>query len=172
VKSLILLRHGKSDRPAGMADHERPLAQRGRRAAEAMGRFVAAAGQVPDVAATSTAVRARDTLRIACEAGRWSCRVREDPALYDALPGAVLGVVRAEDAGTERLLLVGHEPTLSETLALLVGGGSLRFPTAAALLVELDVGAWDEVAPGTGELAWLLPPRLLHPAADPEARGP
>ena len=70
MKTLILFRHGKSDWDSEEpSDHDRPLAKRGRKAAKAMGKFLALAGQVPDSAVTSSAVRARSTLEIAMEAG-------------------------------------------------------------------------------------------------------
>jgi phosphohistidine phosphatase len=62
VKTLILLRHGKSDWDSDRdADHDRPLARRGRNAAATMGLLLERAGQVPDRALTSSALRA--TLR-------------------------------------------------------------------------------------------------------------
>ena len=160
MPALYLLRHGKSDWEAdGGRDEERPLTARGRRAAAAVGAFLAAAGEVPDVAVTSPAVRARTTLDLAVEAGGWGCPVRVEPRLYQSGPAAVLELVRAEPAATSSLLLVGHEPTWS-TLVEILTGARVRFPTAALARIELD-GGWDGAGPGTGLLAVLLPPRLL-----------
>ena len=81
--SLILFRHAKSDWNAEYAsDPERPLAQRGIRAARFMGQFLAATGQVPALALTSHAVRAKDTLDLARRQGDWRCRVEVDPDIY------------------------------------------------------------------------------------------
>jgi len=163
MPALILLRHGKSDWDAedGGDDRARPLARRGRKAARRMGRFMARAGQVPDSAITSPAVRAADTLQLAMGGGGWSCPVRTAPSLYGGGVSGLLAEVRREPVGTDVLLAVGHEPTWSAALAALVGGGEVRFPTAALARVDLDVDRWDEVAPGTGVLAWLVVPRLL-----------
>jgi phosphohistidine phosphatase len=159
---LILLRHGKSDWQADYGDdRSRPLAQRGRKAAKRMGRFLSRAGQVPDAAITSPAVRADDTLRLAMEGGGWTCPVRMAPALYGGGVPGLFGEVRKEPATTDVLLAVGHEPTWSEAVAALIGGGEIRFPTGALARVDLDVDAWDEIAPGTGVLAWTIGPRLL-----------
>ena len=162
MRSVVLLRHGKSDRSTGVEDHERPLTMRGCRAAAAIGRFVSAAGQIPDLAVTSTAVRARETLRLAHEAGTWGCPTREDPRLYGASVADVLALIRREDVGVQRLLLVGHEPAWSATLTTLIGGGEFRMPTCAAGQVDFDVADWSGVEPGAGELAWFLPPRLIE----------
>jgi phosphohistidine phosphatase len=167
VPALLLLRHGKSDWDAGAADdRSRPLNKRGRAAARTVGRFLDRAGQVPDRVLASPALRAVETLRLAMEAGGWSCPVAEREALYGAGPDDVLGEVRREPATTRLLLVVGHEPTTSETASLLVGGGRLRVPTAALARIDLDVARWSDVGPGTGELVWLVVPRLLDGLGD------
>lgn len=163
MPALILFRHGKSDWDAGDAadDHTRPLARRGQKAARRMGKFLARAGQVPDAAITSPAVRAADTLRLAMAGGGWSCPVRTADALYRGGVAGLLAEVQQEPAATGVLLAVGHEPTWSTALTALVGGGEVRFPTAALARVDFDADGWDAVAPGTGVLAWLVVPRLL-----------
>ncbi|HMG28445.1 MAG TPA: histidine phosphatase family protein [Acidimicrobiia bacterium] len=161
MPALILFRHGKSDWDTGDDDRARPLARRGRKSAQRMGRFLARAGQVPDAAITSPAVRADDTLRLAMEGGGWSCPARTAAALYGGGVEGLLAEVQQESAATEVLLAVGHEPTWSEAVVALVGGGDVRFPTAALARIDLDVDRWQDVAPGTGVLAWLVVPRLL-----------
>jgi phosphohistidine phosphatase len=163
MPALILFRHGKSDWDAddGGEDRGRPLARRGRKAARRMGRFLARADQVPDAAITSPAVRADDTLRLAMEGGGWTCPVRVAASLYGGGVTALLAEVQQEPDTTDVLLAVGHEPTWSSTLMALVGGGAVRFPTAALARIDLDVDRWDEVAPETGVLTWLVVPRLL-----------
>ena len=76
--ALIVFRHSKSDWSAdyGGSDLERPLAKRGRKAARAAGRFLAAT-EVPDSVICSPALRARATLDLASEARDWEWSVRE-----------------------------------------------------------------------------------------------
>lgn len=163
VPALILLRHGKSDWRAdyGGDDRLRPLARRGHKAARTTGRFLARTDQVPDAAITSAALRAQETLRIAMDAGGWTCPVRSAESLYGGGVAALLAEIRREPAATGVLLAVGHEPTWSEAAALLIGGGRLRFPTAALARVDLDVDRWEEIGPGTGVLSWSVVPRLF-----------
>jgi len=163
MPGLILFRHGKSDWDADYpgGDAARPLARRGQKAAKRMGKFLARAGQAPDAAITSPAVRAEDTLRLAMEGGDWTCPVRVAAALYHGgLPG-LLAEVRKEPATTDVLLAVGHEPTWSEAVSALIGGGQVGLPTAAMARIDFDVDGWDEVAPRTGVLGWIVVPRLL-----------
>lgn len=165
MKSLLLLRHAKSDWDApSTADHDRPLAPRGRQAAKRMGTFLARVGPLPDRALTSSALRARRTLALAARAGDWSCPVEESGALYMATPEAALAEVARQDDRVRVLLVVGHEPTWSEFAGLLVGGGEMRLPTAACARIDFDVESWRSVGFGAGTLVWLVTPKLVKRA--------
>ena len=175
MKTLLLLRHGKSDWAADYAgDHERPLKGRGRRDAARVGRFLAAYGPPPDRCLTSTAVRARTTLRLAHEAGGWRAPVEETAELYHAYPETVLSVLARVDDGVGTLLVTGHEPTLSETVARLVAprsGGAVEMPTAALACIDLDVDRWADVTWGSGALRWLVTPAALKEALAAEGKA-
>lgn len=159
MRSLILFRHAKSDWDAAYTgDHDRPLAARGRRAAACMGRLLARLDQVPDLAVSSTALRARDTVQRAARAGRWRCELRLDARLYETTADEMLAWLHAMDDDPACLLLTGHEPTWSTFAGQLVGGGSLRLPTGAMLRIDFDAH-WDQVGFGRGSLRWLLPPK-------------
>lgn len=163
MKTILLFRHAKSDRGAEYEqDHERPLNRRGRRAARSMGLLLSTLEQVPERVLTSSAVRARETVRLAAEAGGWTCPVEVVPEFYESSAEAVLQRVLREDDGPSSLLLAGHEPVWSTLASALIGGGSLRFPTAAVARIDLDAERWSDVAPGRGWLVWFLNPRLVR----------
>jgi len=163
LKTLIFFRHAKSDWGADYgADHERPLARRGVKAARFMGRFLQRTGQVPDGIVTSSAARARQTVELAAEAGAWEVTPRVTESLYGAFPQVVLREIHAEDDSTERLLLAGHEPTWSQMVGMMTGQANVRFPTAAMARIDFDVFRWSEVEFGSGTLNWLAPPKLLQ----------
>lgn len=160
MKTVLLLRHGKSDWDTDTGDdRERRLAKRGEKAARTMGRFLQ--GRAPDAALTSPAVRARTTLELAMEAGGWKCPVQVSESLYGTGPREVLAEVTRQRDEVRTLLLVGHEPTWSETVALLVGGGRHRLPTGALAGIDFEAGRWGDVRAGDGRLILLVPPRLL-----------
>jgi phosphohistidine phosphatase len=165
MKTIFVLRHGKSDWHAGFAsDHERPLADRGIAAAELMGRFLAQNGQVPAKFISSTATRARDTAELAMKAGGWECVASYTDTLYGASVATVLDLLASEDDAVPSLLLVGHQPTWSELIEHLTGGASVRFPTAALARIDFDVDSWEEIESGGGTLRWLVTPKLLQPS--------
>lgn len=162
-RKLILFRHAKSDWKGPFRhDLERALNTRGERAARTMGRLLALSGQLPDVALTSPAVRARETLELASKAGSWTCAIEEDRELYDSSPRRVLDVIRRTSDSCRRLMLVGHEPTWSQLASLLIGeGGQLRFVTASMARMDFRLDSWKDIAFGSGELVWLLQPRFF-----------
>ena len=69
MRRLILLRHAKSDRPPGIVDLDRPLNDRGKRAAPQMGAYLAAEGLIPEAVVVSPAKRTRETWE-AIQSGR------------------------------------------------------------------------------------------------------
>ena len=159
MKRLILMRHAKSDWDAEYtADRDRPLNKRGTHAAAVMGRLLTEAGEIPDRILASPAVRADTTARLVAESGRWEAPVETHDVLYEAGAGDVVDLVSAEGGDAERLLVVGHEPTTSHTVAVLTGG-RVRVPTATA--VGLDLAYWDFVETGAASVAYVLPPRLF-----------
>ncbi len=158
---LLVMRHAKSDWTGDFAeDHDRPLAPRGVKAARMIGRFLAASGHGPDLVIASTAERARDTVEHVLESAKLSCPVTSTRDLYGTHPSAALEIV-ADRAELPRLLIVGHEPTWSGLISLLTGGGRVRMPTAAVACIEFGVDKWSEVTVGSGQLRWLVTPRLL-----------
>lgn len=162
MKTLLLLRHGKSDWDADYRhDHDRPLAKRGRKAAKKIGKWLKGHGPLPDRIVTSSAERARRTVERAHKKGNWTAPILVTRTLYDADPEDVLGVVRAQPDSSRVLMLVGHEPTWSMALDDFTEGFDEHFPTAALACIDFDVEAWQDVAFGEGRLAWIVRPREL-----------
>ena len=161
MKTLYLLRHGKSDWASDVADHDRTLAPRGADAAARVGRFLSVLDQVPDRIVCSTASRARETAECAAEAGEWAPEIELNHEFYGIGPDRLLEWTREVDDSTASLLLVGHQPTWSMFAEGLIGGGRLRFPTAAFARIDLQIGAWRDVDFGCGELVWFQLPRVL-----------
>jgi phosphohistidine phosphatase len=163
MKQLTLLRHAKSVQdPSYATDRERPLAERGRADAEAMGKFFAQAEIVPDLIASSPATRARQTAELLARTAGYEAGIRWDEAVYAAGPDALLTVVRGLPDQVERALMVGHNPGFEELAALLIGTEcGVTLPTAAAAHFEIDVDRWSEVCAGAGRLQWLVTPKLV-----------
>jgi len=164
VPRLMVMRHAKSDwGAAGVSDHDRPLAARGVAAAQRMGRFLTAVGVGPDRVLSSPAVRARATVELAAEAGGWSAPIEIVERFYGGDWRDVVEGIAVSASGASKLLVAGHEPTWSDLVSMLTGGGGVRMPTGAVACVDLGECGWSDIGPGIGELRWLVTPRLLKP---------
>ena len=164
MKSLILLRHAKSDWNTDFQrDHERPINDRGVRASKTVGRFLARAGEVPALVVTSSAVRARTTVELAAQAGEWQTSIEVTGALYEASDEAVLEVIHGLSEDSEGVLLAGHEPTWSSMVQRLTGARA-KVVTATMVRIDLGVSRWQDVSFGLGTLVWSVSPKLLQRA--------
>ncbi len=159
TKRIILYRHGKSDWTAAYgSDHDRPLAQRGIKSAEIMGKLLKKYDQIPELAITSTAIRARKTLEISMLAGRWRCTVIENEKLYYGSVKEIIESIRSISDKYSSAILVGHEPKCSTLANLMTGGGNIIFKTATMARIDLSVQKWKKIEPGNGKLRWLWRP--------------
>jgi len=160
MKTLLLLRHAKSSRDVpNVADHERPLNERGKQAAKQVGRFLRDEDLVPDLILSSTAVRARKTSQKAAKACDYPRAIELEDRLYLANAHAHYTVVRGVEAGCKRLLLVGHNPGISEFLNQLTSAEE-ELPTAALAIVTLSIDRWKDLTAKTrGKLVKIWRPR-------------
>lgn len=154
---LVLLRHAKSDWSTGLADADRPLADRGRRQAPEAGRWLRSHLPGIDLAVVSPANRARSTWELVAAELDDPPTARTVDDLYSYSAGPLLHVLRElpEEAGT--VVVVGHNPALEE-LAELLTGELVPMPTSSLAVLEVD-GAWAHLgADGATLLAAGRPP--------------
>jgi phosphohistidine phosphatase len=159
---LILLRHAKSAWPQGVADLDRPLADRGIADAAAAGTALAELldGAVADVVLCSPARRTRQTLGLAAKALPDLPEPMFEPVIYGASVPELLELIRAVPDEARTVLVVGHEPTMSATTLALAGPGSqaddlarlkAKYPTGAIAVLRSEQG-WSEQ--GWSEQGW------------------
>ncbi|MGW1379048.1 SixA phosphatase family protein [Streptomyces sp. NPDC002446] len=159
LRRIVLLRHAKAEW-SETSDHERPLADRGRKDAPVAGRWLAGAGINPDLTLCSTSVRTRET---------WKLVVSELPArpktvyeerIYEASLGELIALLNETSDEVNDLMLVGHNPgvhALADALAGQADGDLLPrmnrsgFPTASLAVISFD-GSWKSVEHGVGRL--------------------
>lgn len=129
---LVLLRHAKSAWPDGVADEHRPLNDRGRRDAPAVGRWLAE-HQAVDLALVSPATRARQTWALVAAELPEPPPHRIEPALYFAGPREIVAAAAA--TGLDTVLVVAHNPDLEDTVADLTGE-RVTLKTSALAVVD------------------------------------
>jgi phosphohistidine phosphatase len=161
IRTLLLLRHAKSDYPDGVPDHERPLAPRGIREAALAGEWLKANIAKVDAVLCSTATRTRQTL----DRTDITAPVQYTERLYGATPGVVIGEINDVRSRFDReintLLVVGHEPAMSslalglateETADSAVAQQiSAKFPTSSVAVLR-TAAPWEELELGSAEL--------------------
>ena len=153
---IVFLRHGPAGSKAEWQgpDAERPLTDDGRGVVVAVAGALARAGIAVDALLTSPLVRARQTAEIAAAALGCVDRLANDERLGRGLDRKLLAAIVAEHPDARTLMLVGHEPDFSATIAQLTGA-SVTIKKAGVAGVDLD----EQTMRGT--LVWLLPPRLF-----------
>ena len=137
-RTLVLIRHGKSDWAGGHVDRDRPLAPRGRRQAAESGRWLAAHGPRLDLAIVSPAVRASATWDLVAAELTEPPPVRVEETAYTFDGSDLLALVDGL-ADLASVALVGHNPALEELLERLTGQAR-PMPTSCLAVIDLDQG--------------------------------
>ena len=164
MRQLMLLRHAKSSWDDPLADDfDRPLNERGRRGAMAMGDWIRSNDLAPDLVLCSAAARTVETWeRMALEA-----EVKYSPGLYHAGPDRMLSALqRAEGM---RVMLVGHNPGIGALAAMMVRHAPVHsrfgdYPTCALTVLEFDIDDLADLAPRQGRLLHFLTPHDIENA--------
>jgi phosphohistidine phosphatase len=174
MKRLMLLRHAKSDWPAGFSDHERPLAMRGLMAAPLMGRYMAGEYLIPDIALVSSARRTRETWDGLSTDWAQPVPMRIETALYAAPCETVFELVRALPATTNLALIIGHNPSMEECARLMTGHGdryafarlTRKYPTAGLTVLDFSIAAWNDIDKAGARLDRFVTPAMLDGLED------
>lgn len=148
MKRVTLLRHAKSSwSQPGLADHDRPLNQRGQRDAPVMGRRLIARGVRPTLIVTSPAKRARQTTKLlAREIGYPVEFLQTEKALYLSSPATILETIEMQDDTFNELVICAHNPGITEFANQLSGQTIDNVPTCGMVIVEADTDRWSEIA--------------------------
>ncbi len=153
MKTLIILRHAKTEKINPAGDQARELTKPGRRWAMEAGREIVEAAGMPDLLVTSDAIRAVQTGDLAAEAMPFAGERRVVPEVYGATENELIEVIQQFPDKFEKIVLVGHNPGLEELSNRYRGGQATdHLPTAGWVVVELDVAKWGDAAGGSGKV--------------------
>ena len=161
MKTLLLLRHAKSSwKDSATRDFDRPLNQRGLKAAPTIGRLLRKRKLQPDLVLSSPAERARQTSQLVLEAAGFKTELRYDERIYEASAARLFEIVSQIEEDANIAMLVGHNPGLEELLEALTGAAR-NLSTAALACIELDIERWSKLRAGANQLVWLVKPKEL-----------
>lgn len=160
TRTLILIRHCKSDWDGNTDDHERPLSARGQRAAPRIGAFLATHRLIPDVVLCSDALRTRQTWAGIADHLHGAPKPTLNAALYLAEPEVMLKALQATSAHT--VAMIAHNPgtaALAWALAHTPPADDrfAQYPTGATTVLQFD----EAIMPGAGRILHFTTPRDL-----------
>ncbi|MBB6416675.1 SixA phosphatase family protein [Streptomyces massasporeus] len=158
-RTIVLFRHAKADWPQ-VTDHERPLADRGRTEAAEAGRRLADTGIAFDLALCSTAVRTRETWKLAVQEFPQRPKTVYEERVYEASPGELIALLNETPDDVRNVLMVGHNPGIQGLAEVLAGSGEDEarermtrrgFPAAAFAVLSFG-STWKSLEPGAAAL--------------------
>ncbi len=170
-KVLYLLRHAKSSWcDSELSDFDRPLNDRGRKAAPRMAAYMKQHGLVPTLVLCSSSRRAAETWDLMSSAFNPDITVKHRRSLYLASPSRLLADLSHLPATVERVLMIAHNPGLARLALSLAGPGSTphaleelrqKYPTSALAEFHLTAETWSKLADSAGRLNRFVRPRDL-----------
>lgn len=175
MRRLFLLRHAKSSwQTDGQEDFDRPLSERGRSTAPAIGAFMRQNDIAPDLVLCSTACRTRETLALVLPFLRGEATIRLEDRLYLASAAKLSAGLKRLDNASRQVMIIAHNPGLQDlALALSAKDRSQalqaiesKLPTAALVQIDFAMSRWSSLEPHSGTLARFVTPRSL--ASDTE----
>lgn len=161
MRELLLVRHAKSSwKDDALSDYDRPLNKRGQKTAPLMGQLLADKHWQPDRVFSSPATRAKTTaelllpaLAIPPDQVDWHAK------LYDASVSAIFSVINQAPASCQRLMVIGHNPGIEETIEALDPAFQGDIPTCCVTRIRCNINNWQDIADKCGEVMECLRPK-------------
>ncbi len=158
MKKIYLVRHAEAPREIGQLDIDRNLSAKGEEEAWQLGKYIDRNKISPDLILCSHALRAAKTFDVINSINPALKSVTEyDYDIYDSDANFLLNKLRAQNNDFDELMIIGHNPTLTElVMALDSAYGSdsefiFHMPPATLVGVNFeDIDNWDEINPGKG----------------------
>jgi phosphohistidine phosphatase len=157
------MRHAKSSwKEKDLKDRKRPLSKRGKRNAPQMGKLIHEKELIPQLILSSSALRAKETAELFCEAFGYQGEVRYMDELYMAEADEILDVLKKLPDELERVMVIGHNPGLESMLPMLTKRVA-ALPTASIAYLTVPVDSWKDIHKKTrAELIELWSPKELE----------
>jgi phosphohistidine phosphatase len=156
MKTLYLVRHAKSDwENAHTGDFQRPLNQRGLKAAPFMAALLKQKNVIPELVITSPATRALSTAELFCEIlGYPKELIQQQMEIYEGGSSKLLKIVQQINDNCRTALLFGHNPTMTDFSNLLAGHHVDSLVTCGVVRIDMEIKSWKDAAPDSGNFVW------------------
>ena len=161
MKNLFLTRHAKSSwNNPGLADIDRPLNERGKKAAPFMGKLIVDKGEKPELLISSPANRALSTAKAFGEVmGLVENDIIVNRAIYSAGAQQLLELVQNQDDLHKSIVLFGHNPTFTSFVNMLTGSNIMNVVTCGVVRINFEYSSWIDIDFGSGRLVYYEYPK-------------
>jgi len=167
IKTILLMRHGKSDWEEDVSDFERTLTARGKNDSPLMGKFLLKSGKIPLLIISSPAKRAKETSELLAKPANSKKKIEFNDSLYENSSGEIIRILQKIDDKIDTVMVIGHNPSIEEATKKLcfremksIESG-IKFPTSAIICLEAEIESWSELYPGNCTIAWFVTPKLV-----------
>ena len=146
MHTLVLIRHAKSSWVNPLqSDFERPLNDRGKQEAPAMGHRLKKLGIIPDLIIASSAKRTRQTAKkIARELGYDPENIKWEEKLYHCIPSVFEEVIYEVKDSVKTVFIVAHNPGITEFVNQLSPQFSIdNMPTCGVVGAQMEGEQWN-----------------------------
>ncbi len=163
MKMLYLVRHAKSDwSNLFLRDFDRPLNARGEYSAPLMGDYLRKKGIKPDLILSSPALRAKTTAVLLSEKLSYPIdSITYIPSLYESDIDTMLALIRTTAEEIETLVIVGHNPELTECANFITHAEIENVPTCGVVEIRLNENSWDRIGYNSAELVSFVTPKKI-----------
>lgn len=140
------MRHAKSSwKESNIPDHDRPLNRRGKHDAPLMGKLLRDQKMNLDLIISSTALRAETTANLIAKAIRYKGKIILDKSIYNAEPMDLLTLLSNSSDEYNSILLVGHNPTMEETVQMIINSPEITMATCVIAHLTLSIDTWTDL---------------------------
>lgn len=149
-KILVVLRHGEAYfNTEGETDFERGLTEYGKNQLLRLKELFVKTGLKVSMILSSSSKRTRQTSEIISSFAD-SCKVEFRDEMYEAKSSVILDLLSQANNKYNSILLVGHNPGLSELVSHIADQGYLHMQPGMMAVIELAVDDWSHLGRGTG----------------------
>lgn len=163
MKTLYIVRHAKSSWDnQGLADHERPILQKGKNRTKLVGNYLVENDHTVDLIISSHAVRARQTASIIADALNYpEENIQISPAIYHGDIDNLFNQLYELPDGVNSVMLFGHNPTFTTFSNYFLSKSIDWLPTSAVVCIDFDTDRWENVINAQKKAKFVITPRLL-----------
>jgi len=160
MKTLYIMRHGKAEEAYDKADYKRKLVSKGIKRSQKTAQRLLKNNEIPQLILCSNACRALDTAKVVAEElSITQGHIQAAKELYLAPVSVLMDSLYTIENSTDQVLLVGHNPGLSELVNHLSGNLIDWMPTSSLFALTFDTNHWEDIHTAKTNIAFSIFPK-------------